>query len=254
MKSKFFLLFLLFYNSYLCTSQIKNDLVKENIIGAVKSIVEEEYVNNDGNISTGIPFKKISNYNTKGYLTSVEYYEDTIKGKDIFKYDAIGNKTECQVYNYYFKTVEKCIYLFDKDKNQLHEKCYLENGNLYRTVLYNYNGKGNIISRIIINSDGTTRGQFLYKYDDKRNKMEEDQYSGSEVLSKYYHIYDSIGNEIKLITSGADDKIIFRTTFKYENYDDLGNWIIKTRFTDNKQASKTTRVIKYWDIRKPLHN
>jgi len=80
------LFFLFFYGSFLCASQIKNDLVKENISGVVKSIVENEYILNNDGTHSGIPFKKVFNYNMKGYLMSEIFYEDTVKVEQTIQY------------------------------------------------------------------------------------------------------------------------------------------------------------------------
>jgi len=60
MKTKIPLLVLfLFCHSILGSSQIKNDVAQDNIKGKVKSIIEKEYLFNNGIMNNGVSFKKI---------------------------------------------------------------------------------------------------------------------------------------------------------------------------------------------------
>lgn len=248
MKSSVLLFFFLFHNSLFCQSQIKNDLLKEKIKGHVRSIIESEYLGNNGVIDNRLSFRKIRDYNTNGNLIAEKYYEDTtIKATDTIKYDNHGEKLECQSYSYYFKTLEKTTYIYDKDKSQLLEKCYMEDGKLNRTNVYKYNIKGNLISLVIVSSDEIVRGKFEYKYDSSNYKIEENTYSGNELLSrKAIYKNDDYGNEIEILVCDANGKIDFKRTCKYEGYDKHGNWLVKIIYKENKPQQKIIRDIKYW--------
>jgi len=245
MKTKIPLLVLyLFCHSILGSSQIKSDLAQNNIQGKVKSIVEKEYFFTNGRITNISSTKKIWNYNIGGNMILEEYYDDTIKESDTIKYDDLGNKTECDMYSDFFKTMEKLTYTIDRSKNQLQEKYYMEDGNLNKTTLYNYNDKGNLISRIIIDKNEATRAKIEYKYDEKGYKIEEDTYSGNnDLVSRSFSKNDDLGNIIEWNSSLDNEGL---KIYKYESYDKFGNWLIKTTFTDNKPERKITREIKYW--------
>ena len=242
MKTKIpFLVLFLFCYPVLCSSQIKNDLAQDNIKGKVKSIIEKEHFFTNG-IMNNSSTKKIRNYNIKGNIILEEYYEDTIRESDTIKYDDLGNKTVRDMYSDFFKTREKLIYTIDKNKNQLQEKYYMEDGNLNKTTLYNYNDRGNLISRIIVNKDETTRAKIEYKYDEKGYKIEEDTYSGNDDLVwKSFSKNDDSGNVIEW-NSSLDNK--YNKIYKYSTYDKIGNWLIRTTYAGGKPDRKTTREIK----------
>ncbi|MBE7635190.1 hypothetical protein [Tenacibaculum finnmarkense] len=185
--------------------------------------------------------KKIINYQNQDEPLSIEYFhKDGKLIKNAYRFfknekEILKNKaTNYTDYTYDKDTIIGKTYHYNKDKNKyllfkitkevldnnkniIQEKHIFEDGN-YSINTYKYDQDNRLVS------ETTPSAEYHYKYNKKRNLLEEFQKT------------DSYSNSTK---------------FSY-TYDKNGNWIERLKFTDinydkkSTLTSKTKRIIKYY--------
>ena len=106
-------------------SEKKNDLTEENLKGKVKSIKETPYeaVDKFGQIEKGNVLyddgTSFTIYNEKGNIIEENYYDSdgNLSSKDTYEYDENGNNIEKNNYDSNGKLDSKYTYEYDKNNN-----------------------------------------------------------------------------------------------------------------------------------------
>lgn len=118
--------------------------------------------------------------------------------------------------------------------------------------IYEYDNTGNLISRKVLKSDGTITSINLYKYDDKKNILEEQtSYENSiSLFSKVSNNYDNENNLIEEKHFNNDGGLSYISKYEFE-FDNFGNWIKrKDIYIDRHSTSKISggieRTIEYY--------
>jgi hypothetical protein len=101
-------------------------------------------------------------------------------------------------------------------------------GEKMSSFLFKYDEKGNLIERNEYNSDNSLKIKTTYKYDEKGNRIGLNQYNSAGSLnSKETYKYDEKGNRIELNWYISDGSLY---TCKY---DEKGNWIEGNFYNSN---------------------
>ena len=181
---------------------------------------------------------ELANYSSDGKLVSTikttydasgnPISEETILGngnvdlRSTIKADAKGNRIEQNdvktdptgtLFNF------KQFYSYD-EKGQLIERAvYRDNGAFFYKYGFAYDGSGNKTEWTRLTSSNAVLGKVVYKYNDKNNLIEQNEYEGASTLKSSF-------------------------TFTYE-YDKKGNWIRQNKLQDNQVIEIKERQITY---------
>lgn len=120
------------------------------------------------------------------------------------------------------------IYILINENGYVIEETKLDCLGIVRTT-NKYNGKGNKIERIDSELDGSIRIKYFYKYDDRKNMIEECQYVkyDNQLIKRTYrstYIYDAKGNKIEAKKYGvnmSDSTAYDRWTFVYDEHGNM---------------------------------
>ena len=200
-----------------CTSKeiIKNDLIKENLKGKVKSIRQTPYeaVEKFGEITKGnvfhefyISINSIIEFNEEGNVIMEGYYLPNGNFHRNYKKDNRGNKIEENRYNSNGELHDKQVYVYDERDILIEENRYNSNGELLDKQVYVYDERDILIEDNIYRSDGKLSFKTIYKSDHKNNIVEEDLYnSKGKLKSKTINKYDINGNKIEEVISDYEE-------------------------------------------------
>ena len=328
MKISILVFIAFFISAFSGNPKKENDLKKANLSGKVELISRESYF-----------LEKSFGETVKASVGQSDKYGEFIGLQDTILYDSIGNLKELKnnsIYGYGFNPIwgypiwnhyglkydpvtigfgHRLIWKYDntgkliewdgsspsEDDVNIFENVALQiyrydtNGNIkgYDDIsklwdhsysfrhLFKYNDKGNVIeNEQYFLDNGSVQGKSLYKYDNYGNMIEDDSYSEntteginrSNLITKNVYKYDTVGNLIEndlyypddqkiitKITYNYDDKrnliiesisslnglLEKQSNYKYENFDNEGNWlkctIIRNKY--NEQKDKYTGVI-----------
>lgn len=269
----FCLILFCFFIIQVCDAQSGNDLIKQNLKGKVKSLKEWEYQGSfkKGEIIAGqLYFVHTYEYNRDGwelveknygekdilYTDTFIYADGILKEKKqnnksgllefrwIFDYDKGGNLIEENFDDPSdFKQSGKYIYKHTKDK-QAEKFCFNHQGDLTLKNKYLYDRNNNIIeSKLYTNKDSLLLFEIM-RYNDNNNKIE-DIGNINGKLEKYTYKYDIDGNQTEECNYKGDT-IFEKKTFKYSDFDKIGNWLKKITFSHNVLMYIAIREIEYY--------
>jgi len=230
----------------------KNDLQKDNIKGAVKSITETAYRATYGD--SGKPGKGdfeyiyATTYNDAGIITGRQSLakDKTLLSKSTCKFDKKGIKTDMDNLN--------------------------ADGSPNSKETYKYDSKGNKTEALELQNDGRQSEKFTWKYDNKGNPIEMKDYNAKDSLTlSYKYTFDAQGYNTKIedfngtgsligtITMTNDDKgnytywkahyVSITTDYEYTyqyTYDKAGNWIKRFKFQNGYEIEIVEREISYF--------
>jgi TonB family protein len=160
---------------------------------------------------------EIKAYDVSGRATEVLRGMDCVSSRDVYSYDAQGNRTQ---------TIYSDDSLTGRGKSDpsqppaspmIYKQVYKLNKSGERSEVHEYDGAGKLL------------GKTLYKYDDKGRIKEEIQET-EETKSTYYHCefkYNDSGLPSESACEYPEFKGRERTQYAYE-LDATGNWIKKT--------------------------
>lgn len=218
-----------------CTSKeiIKNDLIKENLKGKVKSIRQTPYeaVEKFGEITKGnvfhefyISINSIIEFNEEGNVIMEGYYLPNGNFHRNYKKDNRGNKIEENRYNSNGEFLEKQVYVYDERDILIEDNIYRSDGKLSFKTIYKSDHKNNIVEEDVYNSKGQLKSKTINKYDINGNKIEEVisdyeemkfvngktkmvyDYNKPKVITKSLYKYDKNGNKIEMISPNENDE------------------------------------------------
>lgn len=199
------------------------------------------------------------NHGKKGYSKEFEYDENgnMINEYDLtptgiaqrnwaYKYDKKGNNIE-RSYTYFLDESNdfKTLYEYDNDGNKVQESTYDKYGIQNTIIFYKHDTNGNLIEeKVYSKSDLFYTNEF--KYDSKGNILEDIQTTSENEKIKISNKYDSNGNLIsKIRISSQNKEYDFNYSYQYD-YDNLGNWIKRVKFTNGKPQFIRERTIEYY--------
>lgn len=254
-----------------CTSEEnkKNDLIQQNLIGNVKTLMEYDYwaiekfgevQRGDKGLITSYSFdtkgnkkemtvtysdgsesgKYIFDYDSQGNLTEEnKFLIGILVYKDIYKYDNKGKKLEKNKYNSDGSLISKWTYNYD-DKGNIKEENYYKppDGSEYTLdefkETYRYDNKGNIIEQITYRTDGGINKKMTFQYDDKGNLIEKNWFDlDNRVIQTLINKYDENGNILEEDKSFLDVRMSpEHRIYQYKGYDEKNNWLKKITFSE----------------------
>ncbi len=174
-------------------------------------------------------------------------------------------------------TTTKFLDMYDNKGNWLKRQSYRSDGSLWTemTITYNiktnthhinrYNEKGSVISEWLFKYDenGNTieerghnvkNGKFefknTYQYNEKNHRSEMNSYNSKDQLEfRLSYRTDGNGNIIEQTNYDAKNKQIAKIAFKYLDYDEQGNWTQKQVLLakDNKPQLIIKRQFTYYE-------
>ncbi len=257
------------------SSEVKNDLEKQNLNGRVKSITENSYraVEKFGEIVKGEKLvdkifnkeNRLTTFNEKGYETEslvgfwpakFKYNENNQKieenwydsdTKIFYKYNDKGFIVESN--NYYKKgLVQKVKIVCDEEGNEIERNSYDTNGKLdYKQK--NTFKDGKLIETKEYDGDGTLSSSTKRKYDENGNETENIIYdSYGEVSLKSTCKYDENNQIIEAIniTNNAFNKSQTKNKYIYRKLDANKNWTESIQFENDAPKLIIERIIEYY--------
>lgn len=255
------------------SKEIKNDLMKQNLNGNVKSITENSFFalekfgeiikgdsfrntygeltdnsyiefNNNGYIVKSFSFlSKKNEYNVKNQLIAKQHLSEDLKkivSTETYKYDDKGYLIESN--NDYSKYKSK--YLNDKNGNCIESNIYDSTGNLFYKSKTNirFNKKGDRIEdRKSYNGYGTPSSHRIKIFDKSGNNIEECSYfDNGEILAKTISKYNENNLLIELIYGRT------KIECEYRKFDTNNNWTEEVKFKNGKAIEIIERKIVYF--------
>ena len=274
------------YTAYKASEKF-GEIEKGEIISFFKN--EETFYNKAGFITEKVKFnedftvratKKIS-YNEKYKPTEENYYDNNnqLLGKTKYQYvDTLINQEN--TYNSNGKLIRKIKYQYDKNNNAIKEETTDSTGNQSKLFLYEYDQNKNLLEtksysegkllssvKFIYDKKGRKiefyrKNHFYnneeeketYKYDEKGNLLQQDNYTNNSLLSSIFYSYDENNNLINEKRTCFEIGVAWCPSYekqysydknnnlieeKSENnkeeyiYDDNGNWTQRINMTDN---------------------
>ena len=185
-------------NSLFAQNKGETDREQENLRGAVKKV--ETYLidylpQGDVIVEQKRPWV-INSYNVKGNRSEqIVHLQDGNVHTDVYIYDAEGRNVECRTYS---NATDKTLNKFQK-------------------YVHKYDDNGNMIERIVTESDGSLTARFVYKYDAKGNKIEYRNYYHTGALGgKTIFTYNDDGEMTSQISYQGENSLSGKSVFLYD--------------------------------------
>lgn len=217
--------FLLFSNFSQWQIPPKNDLEDLELIGKVKSLIQNKYE---------LSLKS-------GELIKGEIINDNDSNIHLV-FDEFGNKTqEISRNSKYSNGFEKYTYEYDSKGNKIKKKFYTPDGNLNTIYSYKYDDNNNIIEESISFPNGHLGNKYTYKYDKNGNLIEYKNHLGNTFNRVTIFLYDENGNLIEETLNDPDGNLINKWT---KEYDEKGK-LIKSVYYYSSGKIDNKKVYKY---------
>jgi hypothetical protein len=194
--------------------------------------------------------------------------------KNVFKYDANGNRIELANYKADGKVNSTVKSTYDANGILIKEETLLGDGTVDLVSAVKTDTKGNKIEQQDVRPMGNImfNYKYYYKYDQKGQQIERIAYRGNgALLFKYNFKYDDNGNKTEWIQTGPDSTVVGKVIYKYNDknsiveeteynkdgkvkvtytysyeYDKKDNWIRQKKMQDGKVVEVKERNIKYY--------
>ncbi|MES2456617.1 MAG: hypothetical protein V4594_13785 [Bacteroidota bacterium] len=183
-------------------------------------------------------------YNAKGFLIEELSSDEEGTDQEIFKtvyiYDAKGDHSQVLDYGQKGILQKKEIYTFDPAKRLVKMSAA---GTV--TTKIQLDKSGNITENIIYHKYPLPFSTFRYRYNREGLCIESIQsWSKSAGLQKISYEYDTYGNLIQE-TIDNNSKLSCTYTYRYSQYDKMGNWLIQHTYKNGTPDGVTERSIHY---------
>ncbi len=261
MKTKLLLLAIIAFTS--CKNnnqqQAKNtDLIQQNLKGQVKETIDTPYkVDSSGNMGAQDSCcVETTEFNDSGYIN--RFYTKDNKGKtkmdQSFTHYPSGAFKEATTMND-GKLSNRLVTTLDNNGNYNGGDTYdsMNKKDGYYTDL-KQNDYGEVTTGKYHKMDSTLKYQFESNYDNKAQYVGGHTDSAGKTIYSNVTTLDSSENPVKAITmTMAKDSAKHDTTlYRYDKYDDLGNWIQRTSLNASGKPTKVTkRGITYYKAPNP---
>lgn len=240
-------IFLIYCNNYR-QKITKNDLERLNLKGKVHIVTELSYIPTWSPPTTLSLYKKlVAIYNKSGNEienidSTMDYWSDNRS-----KYDETGKLISTEYYNLKGNCTGKNQYKYDKAGKETENDLFDSNGKLNRRFLCIYDNNGSLIERKEIKPPDSIAGSVTYKYDKAGYNSETIAYNGTRVLKNRFKIkYDDEGNITESDYYSPTDGHAYQSSYKYDTFDDQGNWVSRSDFDNGKALLITKRKIEYY--------
>lgn len=233
-----------------CQCSENNDKKKSSLRGKVKKI-------------------EVSIFNGVYKFGDIE--KDTLKLKEISKYDSKGNMIEKNTYDfdgsvwlektfknndkgiviegveYLLGTLHKTIaYKYDDNCNMIEYNEYYDNGSSWLKETYKNDDKGTAIEKMKYYED-SFHSKSVYKHNDRGDVIEEVLYNSDGnmfIIMAYKH--DDRGNIVEEIWYDSDGKVSLEQKYGYNEFDKHDNWISRSVNHDGIVYHIEERKIEYY--------
>jgi hypothetical protein len=193
--------------------------------------------------------------------------------KLVFKYDENGNRTDLSSYKGDGKLISTVKSTYDVNGFLTSEQTIVEGGRVDMTSAIRTDAKGNRVEQQDKRDGGNPLFNYkhFYQYDEKGQLITRTAYNGNGTLFfKYDFKYDDNGNKIEWIQTGPDNTVVGRVVYKFDannnmtaetqfkkdgslkaaytysyDLDKKGNWIRQRKMQDNKVIEIKEREFKY---------
>jgi len=232
------------------------DLPKINI----KTIEEESYFiekMGDNYYPNGpVWMKNTLKYDEKGNKLelTVFYSDGLVASKEI--YNEFGNIIEDIAYTKgsglypeksAYKLGSKSVHKYDDKENEIEFSRYDSDGVFIEKTTFKCDENGNKIECFFYDSDNVLESKETHKYDKNGNEIEYCSYDQNGVFEeKTTFKNNQMGNLIECNIYDSENVLESKETYEYNDFDEKGNWIKRTKFEDNIPKLVTNRNIEYF--------
>lgn len=184
----------------------KDGNITESVIYNSKNRMKSKYVHSYDdrvkkeidmyNAKGALIYKSIFRYNDKGDLIEESGYhsDGSVKNKVLVEYNAAGQKTKEKWYNSNGSLIWTKVFQYDEKGNLTEDITYTKDDKFFSKNNYVYDGKGNKV-KWIYSTDSPVGFMIVYKRNKKENHVEALQYNAEEVLTgKLIYKYNDKGN------------------------------------------------------------
>lgn len=236
-------------------AQQKNDWGKDNLKGAVKSIITIDYTT----IKKKRKIEKVMD-EREGNIELLDYS---------ISYNQQGNIVKESEMNYIGFLQYKTTYEYDKKEKKIKGTIYRYGNEIHSTIFYQYDEKGNVSTENRVYPNGDFAGKTTYQYDEKGNVIEKIDYEDNHINYKETYQYDKRGNIVIKKFYSADGDLQENSTYQYNKnndiikekneygtftsrrkytykYDKTGNWVERIHYLHGEAIILTERTIEYY--------
>lgn len=220
-----------------------------------------------GKISTKLTYKYDKDNNRTEYIKygKTEKEELGLTYKQVFSYDAVGNKKVeigfdgitgyTIIYNYLSEYKQKSIVKYNSDKSvaEKWEYSYIDKtqtitiykpaNNLDYILQKQTDINGNIVEEIRKDSKGKEVNRTTYEYDSKNNLISSAEYFSGKLSKKLTYKYNSHNQLVEITQTNPDGSKILYRSYKY---DTKGN-ILEEKWFDGVPDDYSSKTYKYDD-------
>lgn len=196
---KFFVILLLLFFQFSCSSDKKNQtsLEEMSLYGKVQSLKKTQY-------------KAIDKF---GEITTADTLKDGAGWKESeYVFDKNGNMVETTLH------AKVRVYSYLMEKVEIHENTMIDKKK--------YNDYNNVIERRVVNKsntpwESTSNSLWKYTYDAQQNLIIEEYWTNENLDSKKIFIYDESNNEIEETEYDKEGDLKNKTIYEYNKNEDV---------------------------------
>jgi hypothetical protein len=196
--------------------------------------------------------------------------------KNVFKYDANGNRLELASYKSDGGLVSNIKSAYDSAGKVVSEETVLSNGTVDIKTQIKTDDKGNRVEQINLKQglapNNILNNKYVYKYDEKAHMLEWNAFRGNgSFFFKYSYNYDANGNRTEWIHLSQANEVTLRLVYKYDDknniieetdynrdgtvkaaytytyeFDKKGNWVKQKKIQNGSVVEVRTREYKYY--------
>ena len=182
----------------------------------------------------GVHSKTTWAYNKVGTLSEEARHVDGRVFKTTYTYTANGNLAEETYSKSDGSKGSRTTHEYDKSGNEVKE-IYYKSVDEHNTYMYNHDTEGNKMEEFVFDKSGVSLGRYSHRWDASGRCIEVTRYTPEgDMQYQISYSYDEYGNMVKEIEEREEEDegwIQDTVTYKFE-YDDIGNWITRVKFTE----------------------
>ena len=221
------------------------DLIQQNLKGKVEKYTEESYTVDSAGSQKKDSAIYFSELDQKGYLVKIETKDSSGKLKEETTLVRFENGTPKEITTKTDgKQTKKFVIELDSNKKFSVAKVYDSSDKLssyYKDI--SQDEFENVLAATEYSPENKLKSSFTQTYSNGifTGTIGKDS-SGKETYRSTYKLDDK-GNPVEEseIIVGKDSSKTVLTTFKYDSYDDQGNWTQRTQYNDKNKPSKVTK-------------
>ena len=229
---------------------VNNEMKEWRLQGSVKSVSETDY-SNTGKYTTFLLFRP------NGFIQEQSAFnpDGSLIRRWIFEYNSRNQKLTRSCYVLKDSLSGILHYSYNKHDKISEEKLLNPQGGLISDTEYEYDVNQNEIGRRFLNGNAKSQGQILFRYDDKKNVIEEIHIDS--VLRqrwKQENKYNRKGLNVEILYLSLKDSLIKKSTYTYLSNKQVGEacfysgkneLISKTTYQYDKYLNTTGKIIFY---------